>query len=85
MLSISIEYWSWFLSESTMRTLLRLFPSVSVRKVMQIYDTMERRSAEIIAEKKAALSKGDAALAHEVGEGKDIMSILRERSHLFSV
>ena len=44
---------------------------------MQIYDTMERRSAEIIAEKKAALSKGDAALAHEVGEGKDIMSICR--------
>ena len=45
---------------------------------MSIYGTMERRSREIIMEKKALLAKGDAALAHEVGEGKDIMSILRE-------
>ena len=36
---------------------------------------MDRRSREIVAEKKALLAKGDAALAHEVGEGKDIMSI----------
>ena len=44
---------------------------------MSIYGTMERRSREIIMEKKALLAKGDAALAHEVGEGKDIMSICR--------
>ena len=47
---------------------------------MSIYDTMERRSREIIVEKKALLAKGDAALAHEVGEGKDIMSICRASS-----
>ena len=44
---------------------------------MKISDTMARRSREIIAEKKAALAKGDDALAHEVGEGKDIMSTCR--------
>ena len=53
---------------------------------MNIRDTMERHSKEIIAEKKAALAKGDAALALEVGEGKDIMSICRAclRAALFS-
>ena len=41
---------------------------------------MENRSREIIAEKKAQLKRGDAALAHEIGEGKDIMSICRTPS-----
>ena len=38
---------------------------------------MTQRSQKIIDEKKAALAKGDAGLAHEIGEGKDIMSICR--------
>ena len=52
---------------------------------MSIYDTMERRSREIIMEKKTLLAKGDAALAHEVGEGKDIMSICRPPPLAFSL
>ena len=43
---------------------------------MAIYDTMDRRSKEIIAEKKATLAKG-GDLALDVVEGKDLMSILR--------
>ena len=44
---------------------------------MKISDIMTQRSQKIIDEKKAALAKGDAGLAHEIGEGKDIMSICR--------
>ena len=75
LLGFVIDWLSWYMSEAKMRALLRWFPNASVKKLMEIYDTMARRSSEIIAEKKALLARGDAALAHEVGEGKDIMSI----------
>ncbi|KAH9933151.1 cytochrome P450 [Epithele typhae] len=55
--------------------LWRIFPNKNINHMMHIRDTMYRRSKEIILEKKLALERGDQALAHEVGEGKDIMSI----------
>lgn len=61
-----------------MRAVLRLVPLQGLRRLMNISDTMERRSKEIIAEKKAALSKGARAGLHENGGGRDIMSTLRE-------
>ena len=69
---------TYFLPDSAIRALLRRAPSPNVKRIMQISDTMARRSEEIIAERKVALAKGDAALAQEVGEGKDLMSICRE-------
>ena len=65
------------LSDHHIRALLRWFPGANTRNMVRIRETLDRRSREIIAEKKAALAKGDAALTHEVGEGKDIMSICR--------
>ena len=64
-----------------MRALFRVLPYKRLGEVMRISDTITRRSQEIIDEKKAALAKGDAGLAHEVGEGKDIMSICRTCAH----
>ena len=75
-----IQKLSWYLPDTLSRTLLRLSSNKRLSKLMSIYDTMERRSREIIVEKKALLAKGDAALEHEVGEGKDIMSICRAPS-----
>lgn len=63
---------------SVCRALLRLVPHADVRKMMHISDTMTQRSLEIVNEKKMALLKGDDALREKVGEGKDLMSILRE-------
>ena len=40
-------------------------------------DTMHARSVAIFDAKKAALARGDADVARQVGEGRDIMSILR--------
>ena len=67
---------SKFLSDNSLRRLYRLVPWSPVQKIMAIYDTMDRRSKEIIAEKKATLAKG-GDLVLDVVEGKDLMSILR--------
>ena len=50
----------------------------SVRDLRRISDTLHERSVSIYREKKEALEKGDEALKHQIGEGRDIMSILRE-------
>ena len=65
-------------SDDTIRAVLRRFPHKEMQNMMDISDTMIRRSQEIIDQKKQALKKGDEALVHQIGEGKDIMSILRE-------
>ena len=41
---------------------------------------MHTESVNILKEKRAALNAGDNALLKSVGEGKDIMSILRKFS-----
>ncbi|RDX47346.1 cytochrome P450 [Lentinus brumalis] len=59
------------------RILLRCYPfSANLRRMLDISDTMARRSEEIISVKKSTLAKGDDGVADRVGEGKDIMSIL---------
>ena len=62
-------------------------PSRRVQRVKNIVRTMSKRSDEIIAEKRAALQKGDESTVRQVDEGKDIMSILRtwrRRSHAYA-
>ena len=46
---------------------------------------MHDRSVKIFNEKKALLEKGDDALKHQIGEGRDIMSILRELCRTFAL
>lgn len=41
-------------------------------------NTMDEMSRNIFYEKKAALKKGDDSVVHQIGEGRDIMSILSE-------
>ena len=84
MLGPIVQLMSYYFSESVIRTILRHYPSANVKAVMEIYDTMERRSREIIDEKTKALSRGDEDMVHQVGEGKDIMSVLRESVSLSS-
>ena len=80
MFGLAIENLSWYIPDSVFRFVLRFSFNKRIKTVTSIYDTMEHRSREIIAEKKAQLKRGDAALAHEIGEGKDIMSICRAPS-----
>lgn len=49
--------------------------------MMRISDALSESSRKIVNEKKRALLQGDEALKQQVGEGKDIMSVLREPKH----
>ena len=48
----------------------------SVMRVIKNADVIQKKSIEIFEQKKRALMQGDEALKYQVGEGKDIMSIL---------
>ncbi|KAI9057203.1 cytochrome P450 [Trametes sanguinea] len=56
--------------------ILKHFPHKGVRDLVKVSDTLWERSVDIYHEKKRALEAGDAATSQQVGEGKDIMSIL---------
>lgn len=46
-------------------------------------DVIHETSKMIFYSKKAALEKGDDAVVHQVGEGRDIISVLSESLQLF--
>ncbi|RPD79153.1 cytochrome P450 [Lentinus tigrinus ALCF2SS1-7] len=58
------------------RRVVEMTPSKTIQRLKDISDIMHERSVLIYNEKKAALEKGDDALKHQIGEGRDIMSIL---------
>lgn len=65
-------------SASFRRRIVEMIPMTTVQELRRISDTLHERSVRIYKEKKEALEKGDEALKHQIGEGRDIMSILRE-------
>ncbi|KAI0806613.1 cytochrome P450 [Fomes fomentarius] len=75
LLGLWVDNLSYVFSDRILRRIFRLAPHQPLQRLLDISDTMLRRSQEIIDERKAALQKGDAALMAQVGEGKDIMSI----------
>lgn len=82
-MSFTVQGLSYVLPDWTIRRILRATPTKQVQKIMDISDVIVNRSKEIIAEKREVLLKGDIAMAHQVGEGKDLMSICRKSSSLF--
>ena len=80
MLAFIVEALSQYLPYSLNRSLLYLYPIPHMKRLMSISDTLIQRSKEIVAEKKALLKKGDSSIQLAVGEGKDIMSVLRKSS-----
>ncbi|KAI0629819.1 cytochrome P450 [Trametes polyzona] len=75
---------SYFLPRWLIKKVLEWTSDADVRRMVDISDTMAKRSLEIINGKKALLLEGDQALAHEVGEGKDIMSLLLKANMIAS-
>ena len=55
-----------------------MLPFANLRKLAVVTDVLEETSRQVIESKKQALAKGDEAVLAQVGEGKDIMSILCE-------
>ncbi|KAG1740657.1 cytochrome P450 [Suillus lakei] len=58
------------------RFVVKIFPWKALKEICGIVDIMDETWTKVFEEKKRALSEGDDAVLHQVGEGKDIMSIL---------
>lgn len=66
---------------SVRRWIAQNVPIKRLNRAVQLTDIMDEMSREILNSKKAALKEGDDAIMHQVGEGKDIMSILSVSIH----
>ena len=64
------------------RFIVDLIPWKTVHQLRDIADVIHNTSVEIINSKKRALEEGDEAVARQIGQGKDILSIL-SRHFLF--
>ncbi|KAI0628824.1 cytochrome P450 [Trametes polyzona] len=58
------------------RKVVEMLPEGPAQKMRRISDALAERSAELVNAKKRALQQGDEAVKLQVGEGKDIMSVL---------
>ncbi|OCH86572.1 cytochrome P450 [Obba rivulosa] len=58
------------------RFVLDMIPDPTLQKLKKISDTVAEQSKAIFYEKKAALERKDDIAMHQIGEGKDIMSVL---------
>ncbi|KAI0070119.1 cytochrome P450 [Panus rudis PR-1116 ss-1] len=58
------------------RRLVEMIPYWRVRRSLEISDALDKTSREILRRKREALAQGDEAVSRQVGEGKDIMSVL---------
>ena len=67
-----------YMPTAVVRLIARLLPPSNLQKLRDIIYTMDEQSRIIYNGKKAALEKGDEAVLHQMNDGKDIMSILRE-------
>ena len=62
------------------RRLLDAVPISSLQRIKKVCDTLYNKAKEILEAKKAAIAGGDQELLHTIGEGRDMMSLLRKRS-----
>ncbi|RDB25856.1 hypothetical protein Hypma_006832 [Hypsizygus marmoreus] len=58
------------------RFVVNLMPFTNIRRLRDIVDVMDATSVEIYTAKTTALAQGDEAVIKQIGQGKDIMSIL---------
>ena len=64
------------------RFILDLIPWKTLHQLRDISDVIHNTAVEIFNSKKRALEDGDEAVARQIGQGKDVLSIL-SRSLLF--
>ncbi|EIN05390.1 cytochrome P450 [Punctularia strigosozonata HHB-11173 SS5] len=71
----------WTLADETLplglrRFLVKHLPFKRVKEIRTIVDVMHNQSLEVYEKKKAAIVAGDGSINSQVGDGKDIMSVL---------
>lgn len=73
-----LPYFSNLGTAAFRRWALQLLPSENVKLLIDATDVMDETSRTVFYHKKAALEKGDDDVVLQIGEGRDIMSILSE-------
>jgi hypothetical protein len=63
------------------RFILDLIPWKTLHQLRDISDDIHNTAVEIVNSKKRALEDGDEAVARQIGQGKDVLSILSRVSH----
>ncbi len=63
------------------RFVAKFLPYSKMQQLREIVDTLDYQSRKVYNQKKVALEKGDAAVVQQIGEGKDIISILSKSVH----
>ncbi|KAJ3552918.1 hypothetical protein NM688_g3899 [Phlebia brevispora] len=58
------------------RAVARYLPNKDMQEMRHIIETLATKAREVYYSKKTALETGDEAVMHQVGEGKDILSVL---------
>ena len=58
------------------RFIMDLLPWKSLHEIRDIVDVLHKTTVEIFEAKKKALEEGDEAVAQQIGQGKDFISIL---------
>jgi len=58
------------------RFVVDVLPWPTLHELRDIIDTMHNTSVEVVESKKRALKGGDEAIAKQIGQGKDVISIL---------
>jgi hypothetical protein len=58
------------------RWMIDYLPLPDLRLARDLVDIMDRNSRRILEKKREAISKGDSAVLEQIGQGKDIMSLL---------
>ena len=56
----------------------RVLPTADMQEMRRIVQALSRKANEIYNLKKSAFDKGDEAVLRQIGEGKDILSVLSE-------
>jgi hypothetical protein len=67
------------------RLIVAAMPLEHVTLLKHFSDILWNTANEVLTSKQDAVSKGDASMAEQIGQGKDIMSILRNCCLPFSV
>lgn len=85
--TFALQYWrmvwprvSPFVPGPLRPLLAKMLPLPEMRKMRSIVEAMDKQANLIFRSKQTALEKGDDATILQLGEGKDIISILSKRS-----
>lgn len=86
--TFALQYWrmvwphvSPFVPGPLRPLLAKMLPVSEMRKMKSIVEAMDKQANLIFRSKQAALEKGDDATILQLGEGKDIISILSKRGN----